>query len=113
MNIPTEVIYDEGAVSRVQLGLRTWKALTTGTITEMHLWIESTTNATKFFNVRKNGVNLFSNSQRFSLTSSVFYEAKTGLSIPITFGDELALDFVRSGLGIVQTPITFLMVTEE
>lgn len=114
MNIPTEVIYDEEAsISRVRMGLRIWKAIASGTITEMYLWTGTTSGANKYFNIRKNGANLFSTAERFEITPSVQYSEKTGLSIPVVIGDELSLDFVRSGLGLVYTPITFLMVTEE
>jgi hypothetical protein len=117
MVIPTEVIYDEDTfINRPTLGLRTWKAVTSGTITEMRLWVENAGgpgSARGYFNVRKNGVPLFTNPDRPQVTNAVFNVTKTGLSIPVSLGDELSLGLERAQRIVIYSPITFLMLTEE
>lgn len=113
--IPTEVIYDQVLFiqSRRTRQLRRWNAIATGNIIEMYMWVESTSFNHKYFNVRMNGVNLFSFAERFLITSSVFYASKTGLSIPVVIGADMSFDLVQMGFGRIFTPITFLMRTEE
>lgn len=112
--IPTEVIYDsEAQVSKKARSLRTWSALATGRVREMHVWTGSVTFNNKYFNVRKNGANLFSNPNRFVVTSVDQYDSKLSLDIPVTFGDTFSFDVSQIGLGNLLTPIVFLMVTEE
>lgn len=116
MVIPTELIYDT-TLTRPILGLRTWKAVTSGTITYMRLWAENATGSSGsprgYFNIRKNGVPLFSNPQRFEITPSVLDVTKTGLSIPVVYGDDLSFDLERVQRIVIDAPIFLLMRTEE
>ena len=116
--IPTEVIYDDTLfLSRPELGVCRWKASVAGTITEMYLWADDViglpASREAFFNVRKNGVKLFSNPQRMELTPLDPDTTKTGLSIPVAIGDEISLDLERIRVARVVAPVTFLMITEE
>ena len=116
MVIPTELIYDSAPLlNHPVLGIRTWRAIVAGTITEMHMEVDDSGTGTLrkgVFNIRKNGVPLFSTSQRFEFDAATQYIAKTGLSIPVSLNDKFSLDFERSGQTI-RTPIFFLMRTEE
>lgn len=116
MMLPTEIIYDDLPVlnqAKSGSSLRSWSAIATGRIREMHLWSGTVTFTKKTFNVRQNGVRLFSGSDRFALTSSDQYDSKTGLDIAVNFGDTFSFDIGQFGQGLVVTPIVFLMVTEE
>ncbi len=114
MQIPTEIIFDAEVFlqgSRAQT-LRTWSAVAAGTIIEMHLWAEDVLFSNKYFNVKKSNANLFSFAERLVVTSSVLEDHRTGLEIPVTFGEPFSLDLVQIGTGRIYTPITLLIVTE-
>ena len=67
------------------------------------------------FNVRRNGVQLFTVvSDMFSITSLNLYAFKVGLSFPANFADVYSLDAVLMGGGRrAFSPIDFALVVEE
>lgn len=113
MIIPTHLIYEDELSDRTIQGFRLWKADVTGTITELHMWVAGVGLGNWRFNIRQSGAALFNGSSQFIFSPGNLYEAKVGLSIPVTLGDPFGWDLVRRGRGNITSPLELLILTEE
>lgn len=91
-----------------------FRLMVDGPIKEISVFVgQANARGNWYFNVRQNGVALFSGSNRLLIPSGTGGEAiKTNLSIPGSNRDEIRLDLEETGGGSLQGPIVFTVVQE-
>lgn len=86
---------------------------TNGTIKEIRIYVTSPSGGTSIWNVRVNGVAIWTGGARPSITAPALSVTKTGLSIAVSKGNIIRLDLEDPGVSGVLLPITMVVVIDD
>jgi hypothetical protein len=113
MLFPAEVITDIFAGSRPTQNMAFMRSAHTGWIREVHLWVSGSFVAQWWWNLVLNGVRQWSGTDRLVISPGNTYASKTGLSIPVTFADQIRLDVEIAGSGKLGSPYLLVVFEED
>lgn len=113
--IETKLFEGSGSeLSRVTLSLMYVPVTVTGTLKGVYLRVGANLPAgSAVFNIRKDGVALWTGDERLEITSGNYFTTKTGLNISVTRGMRLDLDLEVYPDGGMDAPVTLILDVDD
>jgi hypothetical protein len=111
---PHQRSYEGSPLASVTNSIIQFRVMRSGFIRNAYLWLKEVTGSgTSYYNIRKNGVVLWTGADRLAVTSGSFAPSKENLSIAVVRGDLIILDLEQYAAGQIHYgPITVLVETQ-